>query len=632
MKVLILNILLLFSIASLAVTQTDDLEKALKALKEKDFNAAKVLIEQIITKNSFDAGGYYALAVYYADNDNKPHDYYKSLDYLILAEKYYSTLTTKELANLQKLGVTLHEMQKLKQSIGQQAVQEAISSQNPAAIDKVISKFSSLPDVVEKAIEYKNVMAFEDTKRVNTYQAYQNFYIKYPSAKQVPEAKSKYEQLLYESLTSDQTWQSYQKFYKSYPNSPYAERAKKQYEKLYYEQNVASSTSANTIERYITENPSSVYAPKAKTQLQSMSSLFPIRVGDTWGFINGNGQIVIPPIYERVGKFAEGMARVRKNGKWGIINTKGKEIIPPIYELIRDFSEGVTAVIQRKKKVLEAFYIDSTGKQLFAKTYVTDGSYWPIHSFQEGLAVVEDPESHKVGFINKKGEFVVAPLFNSYIPRKGAVGTYPFSSFSEGYAWVKNEEGTGLIDKNGVFLIKGSYNQSLLDTLSAPPFYYKSFSSGMCLLEESNSSFYIDRNAKKAITIPVGFTALPFSDEVAWTYSKYDKKFYLIDNKGKTILDIPAFKVYPFHEDRAVIQKDAPANRVYFYDQTPDPTYSFIDKTGKLLFDFKFDIPNDPLFEYSSFKNGLACVLLNGKQTYINKEGKVVWQSPERWN
>lgn len=632
MKVLFIHTLtfLFFGLLSFGFTQTDDLEKALKALKEKDFNSAKVLIEQIIAKNSFHAGGYYALAVYYADTDNKPYDYFKSIDYLMLAEKYYSTLTTKELTNLHKLGITLGEMQKLKQNVGQRAVQEAIAAENLTAIEKIITKFASLPDVVARATEYKHEVAYADAQRINTYQAYQSFYVRYPDAKQVSEAKGHYEKLLYEHLTADGTWQVYDNFYKNYPNSPYRAKARENYDRLYYEQKIMSSSSGNTLEKYIKENPGSPYTIKAKEQLQSLTSLLPIRIDEAWGFINGSGQVVIPPTFERVGNFSEGLAKFRKNGKWGFINSKGKEVIQPVYETVRDFSEGITAVMQRKRKGIEAFYIDSTGKVLFNKTYPTDGSYWPIHPFKEGLAAVEDPESKKVGFIDKKGNFLIAPLFSTY--RRGTPGIYPFSSFNQGYAWVKSDEGTGLIDSKGVFLVKGQYNQSLVDSLTTPPFYHRSFSDGLCLLEEANNTYYLDTRAKKAITIPVGFTALPFSNNVAWTYSIYDKKFYLIDSQGQTIANLTLFKVYPFREDVAVVQKTQPVKRVYFYDQTPEPTYSYIDKSGKDRFNIKFDIPKDEIFENSSFRNGNACIILDGKQTYINKDGKVIWQSPERWN
>jgi len=633
MKVLVLSIFafLFFGFSSYPPTQTDNLEKALTALREKDFNSAKNLIDQIITKNSFDAGGYYALAIYYADSDNKSYDYFKAFEYLILAEKYYSTLTTKEHAKLQKLGITLHEMQKAKQLTGQKAIQQAIASQSPAAIDKVLATFASLPDVVTKATAYKYETAFAEVQHTNTYQAYQNFFVKYPNAPQTPEAKEKYELLLFENLTADGSLQAYENFYKNYPSSPYRNKAKNQYERLYYEQKIKNAPTSSILEKYISDNPNSPYTEKAKNQLQSLSSLLPIRINNFWGFISGSGQVVIPPTFEKVGVFSQGLARIRKNGKWGYINTRGVEVIPAEYEAAQDFSEGTAAVMERKHKMFEAFYINTAGKILFNKVYATDGSYWPIHSFKEGLAAVEDPAIKKIGFVDKKGSYIISPLFDSYIGRRGSPGMYPFSSFANGYAWVKNDQGGGLIDTKGTFLIKGSYTQSAIDSLTFPPYYYRSFSDSLCLVDEASSSFYIDLTARKAITIPVGFTAMPFNNGVAWTRSKYDKKLYLIDSKGRTILDMNAAKVYPFQEEVAVIQKEQPTNRVYFYDQTPDPTYSFINKSGKNIFDFKFDIPNDPVFENSCFKNGIACIILNGKQTYITDEGKILWQSPEGW-
>jgi hypothetical protein len=208
---------------------------------------------------------------------------------------------------------------------------------------------------------------------------------------------------------------------------------------------------------------------------------------------------------------------------------------------------------------------------------------------------------------------------------------YSFSAFEQGFAWVRSDDGAGLIDTKGVFLLKGAYTQPIPDSTILSP-YCHSFSDGLCLIEESSGAFYVNQAGRKSINIPVGFTASPFADSVAWTRSKYDSKYYLIDNQGRTILNMAAHKAYPFHEGRAVIQKDPPAKRVYFYDQTPEPTYSYIDKEGRSVYDFKFDTLAEIPFNSSAFKNGIACVLMDGKQTYINKEGKIVWQSTENWN
>ncbi len=50
------------------------------------------------------------------------------------------------------------------------------------------------------------------------------------------------------------------------------------------------------------------------------------------------------PAYDFVGEFSEGLARVRRGNKWGYINEEGEEIIPLIYDYAHDFHNGTTSV------------------------------------------------------------------------------------------------------------------------------------------------------------------------------------------------------------------------------------------------------------------------------------------------
>lgn len=64
-----------------------------------------------------------------------------------------------------------------------------------------------------------------------------------------------------------------------------------------------------------------------------------------WGFINTEGEEVIPRRYDRVMPFSEGLAGVKKDGKWGFINTQGEEVIPFQFDEVRSFSEGRAFVV-----------------------------------------------------------------------------------------------------------------------------------------------------------------------------------------------------------------------------------------------------------------------------------------------
>jgi hypothetical protein len=82
-----------------------------------------------------------------------------------------------------------------------------------------------------------------------------------------------------------------------------------------------------------------------------------------------------------------------------------------------------------------------------------------------------------------------------------------------------------------------------------------------------------------------------------------------------------------------VVQREAPAKRVFFYDEVPEESYVYLDKKGNQPFDFKFHVLTEPEYSFlnGDFNGGIAGVLREGRQTYIDREGNVVWQSNETW-
>lgn len=98
-----------------------------------------------------------------------------------------------------------------------------------------------------------------------------------------------------------------------------------------------------------------------------------VNIGNNWGYINKNGEIIIEPKFGLVKDFHEGFAAfmVKKFGmkKWGYINKEGKIIVNPIYDEAGDFNNGIAKVISKKvfgeRKEL---IIDCNGK-----TISTDG-------------------------------------------------------------------------------------------------------------------------------------------------------------------------------------------------------------------------------------------------------------------
>lgn len=116
------------------------------------------------------------------------------------------------------------------------------------------------------------------------------------------------------------------------------------------------------------------------------------------GFLDKQGKVAIPFLYERAKDFAEGFAAVKKAGKWGFINKEGKNVIPCQYDKVASFREGLVAVVKNGK----SGYINTKGKEIVPFIYDKPEDWEPLHDFHEGLAVVR--KNGACGYVDKKGK------------------------------------------------------------------------------------------------------------------------------------------------------------------------------------------------------------------------------------
>ncbi len=156
------------------------------------------------------------------------------------------------------------------------------------------------------------------------------------------------------------------------------------------------------------------------------------------GFIDVNGEIVIPANYDNVGYFKAGLAYARTNdGKIGYINSKGEWVIPAQFEVGKNFDPETGLALVRTKG--EFAYVNKSGELL----HVKDGD--DFGNFSEGLAWIR-LTNKKIGFINSKGEWAIQAQFDAV------------RDFKNGYAAAKAGDAWGIIDKNGNWIIKPSYD------------------------------------------------------------------------------------------------------------------------------------------------------------------------------
>ena len=83
--------------------------------------------------------------------------------------------------------------------------------------------------------------------------------------------------------------------------------------------------------------------------------------GGKFGFIDKNGNPIIPAQYDMVKNFSEGVAAVQINQKFGFIDIHNKQIIPPRFDDAGAFDRGLALVSENSK----IGYIDHSGKYIW---------------------------------------------------------------------------------------------------------------------------------------------------------------------------------------------------------------------------------------------------------------------------
>lgn len=228
-----------------------------------------------------------------------------------------------------------------------------------------------------------------------------------------------------------------------------------------------------------------------------------VNLNDKYGFIDKNGQEIIPCTYENAYylglkslSFSEGMAAVSKNGKWGFINQTGDKVIPFIYDWAENFSEGLAAVELKGKYG----FINKNGEQVIPCIYDS------ANKFSEGLAGVMLQSNNfgpqKWGFLDKSNNLIIPCVYGCnylHLPEGYYSGVF-FDGilsqgviFSQGLAVVSgtNEFGHhkyGYIDKTGQLQIPLVFNEAT------------SFSNGLAAVRIGYEKWvFIDKSGKKTI-------------------------------------------------------------------------------------------------------------------------------------
>jgi hypothetical protein len=108
--------------------------------------------------------------------------------------------------------------------------------------------------------------------------------------------------------------------------------------------------------------------------------------------------------YDTMNLFYIGLAAVQKDGKWGFIDVNGDEIVPLIYDRVCDFTYGDFVVIELDGKM---GYVHKSGK------VIVEPMYDEAYGFGDN-EYAEVKLDGKKGFVNQEGQEVVPLIYDEF--------------------------------------------------------------------------------------------------------------------------------------------------------------------------------------------------------------------------
>ena len=196
------------------------------------------------------------------------------------------------------------------------------------------------------------------------------------------------------------------------------------------------------------------------------------------------GKEVIPFEYDDMGDYSEGLIWAEKDHKYGYLDINNKVVIQFKYGVAYNFSEGLAAVGER-----DGYYDAVMGRVPNFKIGFINKSDNIVIPFQFKPQFTSTPEFHEglapmgtsnnnywgvnVGYINKKGEFVINPKYEDAKP------------FNNGLGKVRRDRKEGFINQKGEEVIPLDYDYVCFENDSL--IYCSNYSEGI-------QDYYVNRN------------------------------------------------------------------------------------------------------------------------------------------
>lgn len=329
-------------------------------------------------------------------------------------------------------------------------------------------------------------------------------------------------------------------------------------------------------------------------QAQPKDQLYPIRIGENWGYINAKGTLIIQPKYSDAGVFYDEYAIVQQGVKYGLMDKQEQWKIPPIYDSME--RRGKTLLSIGLKPNPLSFSIDYGLCHIASEEVLIAPGTVGFYVFSDGRAAIDTllaDKSRRYGYINTRGRRITDLIWHTKY------------DYSEGRVLVKNDEhGYCFLDKHG----------KMAFTLEGEPLS-DGFNEGLFPVKTETGVAFYNLEGKVVLSAPVDKVSSYYYLEEGLIRAKKGDKWGFIDLKGQWAIP-PQFleegefpPVSAFYEGRARVIRSGKSG--------------FIDTEGNWVVEPTYE-------EVAFFKEGRAMVKQNGKWGVIDLDGKEI--VPCQWD
>ena len=281
-----------------------------------------------------------------------------------------------------------------------------------------------------------------------------------------------------------------------------------------------------------------------------------------WGLSTSDGKELTDCKYTEMEDFIEGRAKVQKNGNWGYINEVGEEFIPCEYTEIEDFIDG--------------------------KAKVKQGWKWG-HIDEAGTIQIDSTIAIGIN-LNKIQKMCLWGLSTPDIKELTACEYTEMENFIEGRAKVQKNWNWGYINEVGEEFIACEYTEM------------EDFIEGRAKVQKNWEWGYINE---------LGETLIPFEYDAIRNFiegkaiARRDNKVGYIDENGEILIPFEYDEIKDFVLERAIVQKNS--------------KWGCINSEGEILISFEYDY-------IGNFIKGKAIAQKDDKWVYINEIGEILIQ------